>query len=312
MGKGRVGGARAKIRGKVGNSVYQIVREPDGSYSQMVYAQSEDRNDTLTPDLVRQRIMMSMCYKWMAAIPFILNSAFGKGRYKPLNLQEFVRLNIPRLRQNIDDDSDILPVDWFYEYGDPYFYPEPMQITDGNRLANVFGGFSVDLFSSRWVVNWQMDSFRVGLTVAGWMAQRRMSVGDLFVLVCTFADIEPERNFLALIRFTLKPSVPLETVITPSNFWSLFEVDSDLNIEVECPLQPSGTSYRPRVRLYSEDCGNVMFFGGAAEIDSNYVDGEWRLSRSYVVTTKGEKFGFSLRRTLSDVWDSWYTDRLDS
>ena len=45
MASGRVGGARAKVRGQVGDLIYQVVRNDDGSYSQEVYAKAESKQE---------------------------------------------------------------------------------------------------------------------------------------------------------------------------------------------------------------------------------------------------------------------------
>ena len=87
MASGRVGGTRSKISGKVGNEIYQVVRNPDGSYSQQVYEKPEIVQTAQTPKLQAQRMITAMVESLMRDLKEVgrISMQSGVNRSKSLN-----------------------------------------------------------------------------------------------------------------------------------------------------------------------------------------------------------------------------------
>ena len=49
MASGRVGGTRSKVSGQIGGEVYRIVKNDDGTYSQIVSVKGETTVNYTTP-----------------------------------------------------------------------------------------------------------------------------------------------------------------------------------------------------------------------------------------------------------------------
>ena len=94
MASGRVGGSRSKISGLVGSEVYKIVRNPDGSYSQVVQTKGSYTVNTTTPKLQAQRMMVSMVEALMHDLTPVAKISWQSGANKSKSLNAFSSFNL--------------------------------------------------------------------------------------------------------------------------------------------------------------------------------------------------------------------------
>lgn len=116
MGRQRLGGTRSKIRGKVGNTIYQI--KTDGhSAVQYQYNAPESRTNPNTEAQARARMVMGQIQRMFAALPDIIKDAWVDAARGRMSFQKFAQVNRPLLMADVenhwDEESDF---DWQTKY----------------------------------------------------------------------------------------------------------------------------------------------------------------------------------------------------
>ena len=94
MAKGRVGGTKAKIRGQVGNTIYQLKRAEDGSYTQHSYAKGERVESQPSSRLQAHRMCMAMVESLMKDLKPITAISFESGETEGQSINAFSSKNV--------------------------------------------------------------------------------------------------------------------------------------------------------------------------------------------------------------------------
>ena len=100
MASGRVGGTRSKVSGQVGSEVYKIVKNPDGSYSQVITSKGETTVNTTTPRLQAQRLCTSMVESLMRDLQEVAKISMQSGANKSKSLNAFSSYNLRLVAQD--------------------------------------------------------------------------------------------------------------------------------------------------------------------------------------------------------------------
>ena len=311
MATGRVGGTRSKISGKVGDDVYTVRREGDGSYDQVVAPMPESREDTLTPEVVEQRMIMSICYRYMKAIPFVLNSAFKSNETKSLNLQEFVRINVPILRKKMKELNPLVNPIYYYQYGDENIYPAPVKIGGYGSIVVQSLAVMHGYIEGEWYNEFQFGAIMPGWSVGYWIKHTWHEIGDVILMLVQMVDDDPSRNNIYFCRFIVNPKIPLTTSITDANFLDIFDIESQVGFNLVPRRSVLDNSVNYGIRFTKSVSGGFTDCGGAAVIYSGLRKGVWQRSEAFMGTWKLSGESSHLRKDIADVWDSWYTDRLN-
>lgn len=106
MGRGRLGGTKSKIRGKVGSEVYQLKRDLNGTLMQTVYAMPENPTYTNSEKQAKNRCIMGQIERMWHLLPDIIRQCYANVAAGALSFQEFSRLNYPLLKQDFDSHFD--------------------------------------------------------------------------------------------------------------------------------------------------------------------------------------------------------------
>lgn len=94
MATGRVGGTKSKITGQVGNEIFQIRKNPDGSYTQITYVKGV-RTETQTSErLQAQRMVTCMVESLMKDLKPVGQISMQSGRNKTTSLNAFSSMNL--------------------------------------------------------------------------------------------------------------------------------------------------------------------------------------------------------------------------
>lgn len=113
MGRGRLGGTKAKIRGQVGSNIYQIKRDASGALMQSVYAKPESREYTNTEAQAKARMVMGQIDRMFHALPDIIQEAYINTPSGTLSFQHFAKMNYEQLKNERDNKWDeIGDFDW--------------------------------------------------------------------------------------------------------------------------------------------------------------------------------------------------------
>ena len=122
MAVSRVGGTKGKLTGQVGSIVFQVRKNPDGSYTQITYEKGQRVETQLTPKVQAQRMCVAMVESLMRDLKPIATISYQAGKNKSQSLNSFAAQNLRLLQRDCKEH-------W---YADNLFvYPRPRR-TDLN------------------------------------------------------------------------------------------------------------------------------------------------------------------------------------
>lgn len=156
MASGIVGGAHSKIKGQVGGTIYQIRRNPDGSYSQIEYAKGQQTSSSTTPRLQAQRMCMAMVQSMMNQLKPIARISMQSGANKSKSLNAFSNNNVRLVANDCK-------ANWYT--GNQFVYPEKKpDYSDVNDLGGAWlissGTLNFNIWDSEIFDNYPEVKFR--------------------------------------------------------------------------------------------------------------------------------------------------------
>ena len=213
MASGRVGGTRSKISGQIGQEVYQIRKNPDGTYSQIVNAKGEISVNYTTPRLQAQRMCTSMVEAMMRDLKEVASISMQSAANKSKSLNAFSSYNLQLVARDCK-------ANWFAN--NQFVYPELNRfdikqrdlgglymLSSGSLQFNVFAGHAEYENPSGGLVNYPNAThtpegvyFRLpnyGCTISEFLRANRMTRLD-YVVCCFFgsyAEDVPEAYIVA-------------------------------------------------------------------------------------------------------------------
>lgn len=250
MATSKVGGTSGKLKGQVGDTIYQVKKNSDGTYTQYVYQKGERTEETITPRLQAQRMITAIVESIMRDLKEVWRLSWQDAKTKVASLNEMSSYNL-RLVQN---DAKM------HWYGNNLFiYPHRLRtdkqikdlggvfrISQGTLLKNLFDSEIYDDFPAR---RWSgVRSFSDQLygvvfsanfgreTVAEWMRRHGITYSDN-VCFCGFHDwykwnegdeesVEYWKNEYFIVSFDM--SVPQGAIMTPQILDQLMKIKSSL------------------------------------------------------------------------------------
>lgn len=299
MASGRVGGTKAKVSGKVGNEVYQIVKNPDGTYSQIVRAKGTTTVNRTTPKLQAQRMCTGMVESMMKQLSPVAKISMQSAANKSKSLNAFSSFNLQRVMADCK-------ANWYKDNRFPY--PRfsnsknyavdlggPWLISSGSLQFNLF-----DKVLNRYIdlSHWPDFNPRVNESlVLTWSVKGRYNtVGDFFkayritrldtIVMCGFyyrmynideesGDADEEHKHVYLI---LKPNPRISdnTPFTPQVIDHLFSVQTNKNII---------WGWKDDKKIFGvgwavNNFVDISIWGYAAAFSISYLDGKKKISYS--------------------------------
>ena len=100
MASGRVGGTRSKVSGQIGSEIFRVVRNPDGTYTQIVSAKGEQTSTFTTPRLQAQRMVTAMVESMMKQLKPVGRISMQSGANKSKSLNAFSSFNLRLVAQD--------------------------------------------------------------------------------------------------------------------------------------------------------------------------------------------------------------------
>lgn len=247
----------------------------------------------------------------MKAIPFILNNAFNSEESKSLNLQEFVRVNIPILRQKMEESDPAFSPIYYYEYGDENLYPAPVKIGGFGSISVRSLSISHTKLNGEWCVDFEFQGVLDGWTIQYWLNHCNLKDGDIILCLLQFVDNDPTKNTISYCKLIVNPKVPRHYTINQSNFLDIFDIESQVNFSLVRQYMSFSEASYYKLRFTKSSCGNITECGGSSVIYSGKRNNVWARSDAYMTTWKIRGDDAQLRKDLAAVWDSWYTDRVN-
>ena len=319
MASGRVGGARAKVRGQVGDLIYQVVRNDDGSYSQEVYAKAESKQDSYSPRLQAQRMCTCMVEALMRDLKPVATISMQSGANKSKSLNAFSSMNLMHVASDCK-------ANWYG--GNQYVYPVRQEMNNlGGRFLISSGTLSRNLFN-RLVyddtVSWLMELLGRLLTEATYLEllvpSSIQTIGELLkfwgmtrrdtLAHCWWhygaAYVEIDDTFYPVGQYEyaiwqVNETMPDNTPVTPENLQRLFSLLSNTT-----PFIVYDASRMRLVLGYALEVGEFdhwIYYHGAFSI--SYADGKKKISSSRLSECYPEIQSILDDATPSKVFGSW-------
>lgn len=323
MATGRVGGTKAKIRGQVGNEIYQIRNNGDGTYTQIVMEKGV-RTETETSELLQaQRMRTAMVEAFMRDLKPVgqISSQYEKTKSASLNAMSSHNLKL------VGEDCK---AHW---YGDnDFFYPymnNKGTITEevGGCYVLSFGTLSYDFFNGivntdeSWryfngVLPWyegfaflNFEGLNDSMTVADFMKARRMTRKDLFVLAIFRSWFEWESDDEESKHYTrheyiiaqVNPEISDQQKLTSDVLQNLFVLTSSGTPRVIVSLDGSRLGIGFIVDYYNSD--ERIYFAGGFSI--SYASGKKMVSPARMQSTDEMSGEFLNGGKPTEVFYSW-------
>lgn len=323
MATARVGGTRTKIKGQVGNTIFQVRKNADGTYTQIVYSKGERTETTLTPKLQAQRMCAAMVQSLMRDLKPIANISFESGKNKSQSLNAFSSWNLNKLNSDCKNH-------W---YGQSAFvYPRRHRtdiaiqdlgglylISSGSLTRNIFDRLAFDQPAYvKWlgVPNYNYTfyglefSCQIGTTTIGQFRKlHRMTVRDVacFAAFREWLDysVDPEdpteyKKHIYLIASQLY-TVPESTIMTEEVIRSLFLIDS--SVPAAILMARNGQSFAIGYLANEQEDNDYLYYTAGFSI--SYADGKKRISSSTYANPDGDNTPYDPDAYPANVFGSW-------
>ena len=311
MARAKTGGTSAKLRGVVGDYIYQVVKNPQGFTEQKVIAYTREKYNANTRYQALARMQITMFMNCMNLLTPIIADSFEGLRSRVNSCNRFVQINMPLIQ-------DYCVQHWFESLA-------CMWPNKGNHNATYFpfwiaeGSYKVpQIFSWSIITNsgyWPLLKFNLSGTFARKIDIRKalgFNNGDSLNVIY-WGD---EGKTLLLYSVQLNTRFNDNTVITPANVYNLFDVKLVVvgyqgrnTISVLKDVQMNQSTKVVSLRLvtmykseYSQFAVNPQFF---ACIFSKRKGNLWQrnTTRFYVNSPSGDQTDFG--DPPSDAYHNW-------
>ena len=308
MASGRVGGTRAKIKGVVGNEVYQIVSDGQGGTDQIVYAKPEGKEFALTPELAKQRIFMSIVMRHMQLLTAVMDAAFENIPEGTLCVQNFARVNIRWMQEHYLDDPTFNELKWFPMYGETIALPFPLILTEGTFHTFAAYVSSYVSTSQSAQITIRLGDGRRSMTLAQFRDQLEWGIDEYLCHVYFTVGAGQEQSRYHYYRFNWKKNIDWNQRCDEADWDDIFDIVSSEPLHAS--IESSQFSEWWSVRFQSDWRADLRYGHGTCTIQFGYQQGKWRISQSQIRIPTGDNIHGHQRYSFNEVFDSWYTDRL--
>lgn len=229
MGRGKLGGTKAKIRGKVGSEIYQIKRADDGVLSQHVYKAPEARQYTNTEAQAKARMIMGQIERMFHILPDVIKYAFATIPTGTLSFQYFSKINYDLLKQDMEENWEYTPN---FDWRPKYQLSAPAGIW--NLAQGTLAQIKPDAYSYQHGYNGyiapQFHHVAENATLKDFMDYLGMRKNDelhIYFYRRWRDSIEPE---ISEIVVRIKPNADVSQLLAPNYHSSFFAVDGALYV----------------------------------------------------------------------------------
>jgi hypothetical protein len=222
MGRQSIPGARSKVRGKVGDTVYQIRRDGNGKQVQIVKAAEESRADNNTREQALARMTMGQVQRMFHALPQVIKDAYESTPRGTLSFQHFCRLNYPLLKQDrINHWQEFGEFDWRRKR-DMTPPAGKWILADGSYPKMNYDSVEVSVVTSN-NVNMHWKGVQPTWTVAQMLQKMSLALTDE-IWIIYFIQIHPDYvPAVEVAKFHFNPRVHLSDIIEDVDLENLFQ-----------------------------------------------------------------------------------------
>ena len=249
MAVGRIGGTKSRLSGQVGDEIYSAMRNPDGSYTQVVRAKAESVRYSNTAIQAAQRMVTGMVEGLMNRLAPVAKIAIQDAPNDAWAVNKFSSMNLKLVREDMkahwyDSDQFSYP----FKLKNPADYIQSggyWRISEGTLKKNLFSFEGEDEYYYRWMKR-PVDLFALfyGLkweltddicTVGDFLRKYGITRRDMMCFVYwesddIIHDPEEEPDHIEgyhYIIISVDPMILDSAPVTEENLRLLFHVSSD-------------------------------------------------------------------------------------
>lgn len=218
MAKGKSGGTRSFLRGRVASDVYSIGKDAKGNKQQIVRSLAESVANPQTLAQMRGRMIMSTVMQAVSSMAAIIDHSFDNVPAGQPNVSEFIRRNYALVKADVAAHPASGNAFGLNKYGEK-------GIKQGAYV--VAGGSAADIAGVQ--LNGTNKTLVIALSAGATIADLRSALGigteDYFTAVCVTADGKFLYN-----RFHVTQSLPSATQISADNIESVITLDGNVKV----------------------------------------------------------------------------------
>lgn len=323
MATGRVGGTKAKIRGQVGNEVFQIRNNGDGTYTQIVMEKGVRTETETSPKLQAQRMCMCMVEAFMRDIRPVGQISMQSMKTKTDSLNALSSWNVQKVATDCREH-------WYRD--NDFLYPtRQMKGQPDEELGGLYmlssGTLDEDLFDTityddlpaavfldqfnvhDGFVYLGFQGIRLNITVGDFLRARHMTRLDSIVLVAFREWFDWHGGEEDSVHYTrhsymiaqVNPDMKDTDVLTQESIKNLFVFQTDFNALTALSRDGKMIGVGMKLSQYEDD-ETVYFIGG---FSISYAMGKKRVKSATMFDPQNLGSQYLLHNAPAEVFYSW-------
>lgn len=220
MAKGKSGGTRSFLRGRVASDVYSIGKDAKGNKQQIVRSLAESVANPQTLAQMRGRMIMSTIMQAVSSMAAIIDHSFDNVPAGQPNVSEFIKRNYALVKVDVaahPSSGNTFGLNKFGEKG----IKQGAYVVAGGSAADIAG---VQLNGTNKTL---VIALSAGATIADLRTALGIGIEDYFTAVCVTANGKFLYN-----RFHVTQSLPSATEISADNIASVLTLDGNVNVSL--------------------------------------------------------------------------------
>lgn len=231
MARSRVGGTSGMLSGRVGDVIYSITRNADGSFRQQAAFNDGIRENPNTDAQARARLTMATVERAMFTFRDFMGTGFEGVALGTNSVSKFSEVNYNAMKYEIDEYWD--EPEW-PDYN--YDFPRKGQGTpkDGCFIISQ-GSLGYNNYIHLQGANADRDWFGVEtqdleqpVTVRKFLGRNGLKPGMQFVGIFYCEGVTPSKSFVAWLMFWTDETVNLDAILTSSNWRNYIHTNSNV------------------------------------------------------------------------------------
>ena len=218
MAKGKSGGTRSFLRGRVASDVYSIGKDAKGNKQQIVRSLAESVANPQTLAQMRGRMIMSTVMQAVSSMSMIIDHSFDNVPVGQPNVSEFISRNYALIKADVAAHPASGNAFGLNKYGEKGI-KQGAYIVAAGSAANIAG---VQLNGTNKTL---VIALSAGATIADLRTALGIGIEDYFTAVCVTANGKFLYN-----RFHVSQSLPSATVISADNIASVISIDGNVAV----------------------------------------------------------------------------------
>ena len=220
MAKGKSGGTRSFLRGRVASDVYSIGKDAKGNKQQIVRSLAESVANPQTLAQMRGRMIMSTIMQAVSAMAAIIDHSFDNVPAGQPNVSEFIKRNYALVKVDVAAHPSSGNAFGLNKYGEKGIKQGAFVVASGS--AADIAGVQLNGANKTLVI-----ALSAGATIADLRSALGIGIEDYFTAVCVTADGKFLYN-----RFHVTQSLPSATQISADNIASVLTLDGNVNVSL--------------------------------------------------------------------------------